>query len=252
MSVQPLPVEGEPQTTAAAAPTEVASTATDRSRPVFDQACPEPVTSQDLGELFQALSDIQAKVENPTATGTNEDLGTRHLTLAGVLIAARPLLREHGLCIVQMPSGGFLRTILGHKSGQFIQCDTPLLLERSDLTPMQALASAVSFARRIAMTSILGMAQPDDDGQGTGAQGMAPRPALSLAGGAGTAASAAAGQPRRGFSVTATIEAIKAKTLVSELDDAKVRVESAFKGDDLKQALDAIEERRRVLTAKTS
>ena len=211
-----------------------------------------PVTSPELGELFGALSQAQATLTDPPATGTNEDLGTRHLTLAGILASARPVLKDNGLCIIQMPADGYLRTILGHKSGQFIQCDTPLLQGRADLVPMQSLASAVSFARRIAATSMLGVAQPDDDGQSTGAPGSAVRPALGLVAVGSGNGSTPVPAARRGFSVAATIEAIKGKTTASELDDAKLRVEAAFSGDDLQAALTAIDERRQALSLPAS
>lgn len=208
---------------------------------------PPPVMSKELGELFGALCTAQATLSQPLATGSNEDLGTRHLTLAAVLLAARPALRDNGLCLIQVPAGNCLRTILGHKSGQFIQCDTPLLLGRDDLVPMQGLASAVSFARRIAATSMLAIAQPDDDGQSTATPGQSGRPTLGLVPTGAPADAASIPAARRGFSVNATIEAIKGKSTASELDDAKLRVEAAFSGDDLKAALDAIDERRRAL-----
>ena len=211
-----------------------------------------PVTSSELGDLFGALSQAQDSLTDPAATGMNEDLGTRHLTLAGVLAAARPVLKENGLCIIQMPAGDYLRTILGHKSGQFIQCDTPLLQGRADLVPMQALASAVSFARRIAATSMLGVAQPDDDGQSTGVPSVTGRPALGLVSASSGADGAPVSTARRGFSVTATIDAIKGKSTASELDDAKLRVEAAFSGEDLQAALAAIEERRKALSLTAS
>lgn len=211
-----------------------------------------PVTSSELGDLFAALSQAQATLTDPAATGMNEDLGTRHLTLSGVLAAARPVLKENGLCIIQMPVGDYLRTILGHKSGQFIQCDTPLLQGRADLVPMQALASAVSFARRIAATSMLGLAQPDDDGQSTGVPSVTGRPALGLVPAPSGTSGASVSNVRRGFSVAATIDAINGKSTASELDDAKLRVEAAFSGEDLQAALAAIVERRKALSLTAS
>lgn len=213
------------------------------------------LTSPELGDLFAALSEAQGTLTDLAATGTNEGLGTRHLTLSGVLSGSRQALKAQGLCVVQCALGTHVRTILGHKSGQFIQCDTPLLLSRSDLLPMQALASAVSFARRIALTSMIGVAQADDDGQTTGMPTGASRPALAavstIAGASG--ASPGGALPRRGFSLQATIDAINAKTSVEELDDAKTRVEAAFTGESLKDALRAIDSRRQIIiTASNS
>lgn len=259
-SLPSIPLAAELPSVQAHSPSQPVGASVDVAHPVTDAGgFSHPVTTKDVGELFAALSELQAGMVDPSPGGVNETLGTRHLTLAGVLSAARPLLKANGLCIVQMPAGAYLRTILGHKSGQFIQCDTPLLMARSDLVPMQALASAVSFARRIAATSVLGVAQPDDDGQSTGlVTGVdtdlrpgATRPSLGLVAGAlpeGTPATAV----KRGFSVAATIEAIKSKSTHAELDDAKTRVEAVFRDADLKEVLDAIEDRRKALAPAAS
>lgn len=222
-----------------------------QSAPVVDRA---PTTSPELGELFAALSAVQGELADPAATGLNETIGNRHLTLSGVLGCARPVLAKHGLCMVQLVLGTHLRTVLGHKSGQFISCDVPLLMGRPELLPMQAMASAVSFARRIAATAMLGIAQADDDGQATAGAQFVPRPSLAVVAPIAAVAATQAAQPatRRGFSVAATIDAINAKATPAELDEARKRVEAAFTGDDLKSALEAIEARLQVISSNVS
>lgn len=220
----------------------------------FAEADRAPTASPELGELFAALSAVQGELADPAATGLNETVGNRHLTLSGVLGCARPVLARHGLCIIQCVMDTQLRTILGHKSGQFIQSDVPLLMGRPELLPMQAMASAVSFARRIAATAMVGIAQADDDGQATASAQSTSRPSLAFVAPIAPIAGSQAGQSatRRGFSVSATIDAINAKATPAELDEARKRVEAAFSGDDLKSALDAIEARLQAISATVS
>lgn len=245
MSAEPLTsVRDETSARSDASATEPLPLISQPAIEVMELPDSEVTKSAELGELFQALCAAQAALQNPSATGTNEDLGTRHLTLASVLSLARPVLLEYGLCILQMPSGRFLRTFVGHKSGQYIQCDIPLLLQVVDLTPMQALAAAVSFARRIVVTSVLGLTPSDVDGGDAGT----PRAPGSLSVVHSRTQPSAAPQAQTGFSVRATIDAINAKTKVSELDDAQLRVKAAFTGRDLEETLEAIEVRRRTLS----
>jgi hypothetical protein len=80
-----------------------------------------------------------------------------------VLDAIRPALRGNGLVISQVPTTAEgVHTTLFHESGQWISFD-PLLIHPTGGTP-QNVGSAISYARRYALLSILGLATEDDDG----------------------------------------------------------------------------------------
>jgi hypothetical protein len=80
-----------------------------------------------------------------------------------VLDAIRPALRDNGLAISQTPSTATgVRTTLFHESGQWISFE-PLLIHPAGGTP-QNVGSAISYARRYSILSILGLATEDDDG----------------------------------------------------------------------------------------
>jgi hypothetical protein len=96
---------------------------------------------------------------------TNPHLRTKYASLASVQQAARPIF-DHGLSYVQLPDydGQFVRltTRLQHESGEFIEFTTsaPLAPGKQQI---QALGSTISYLRRYALSSLLGIAAGDDD-----------------------------------------------------------------------------------------
>jgi hypothetical protein len=96
---------------------------------------------------------------------TNPHLRTKYASLASVQQAARPIF-EHGLSYVQLPDydGQLVRltTRLMHESGEFIEFTTsaPLAPGKQQI---QALGSTISYLRRYALSSLLGIAAGDDD-----------------------------------------------------------------------------------------
>ena len=80
-----------------------------------------------------------------------------------VLDAVRPHLRANGLAITQVPTTDQgVKTVVWHESGQWIEFD-PLLILPAGGTP-QNVGSAITYARRYSLLSILGLATEDDDG----------------------------------------------------------------------------------------
>ena len=128
------------------------------------------VTSPGRG-LVEAL--VAAQKELSTAIGKDSDgqIGQRsykYLSLDKLIEATRPVLTKHALAIIQHPcmvdrnGDGMvpaLKTTLEHVSGESRSETMPLYL--GDKT-MQGLGSAITYARRYAWQSILGIAAEDD------------------------------------------------------------------------------------------
>ena len=92
---------------------------------------------------------------------------SRYVTLGAILEAITPILAVHDLVILQEPLAtdtavGVATSIL-HESGASIDFGT-LLMPFGDGKP-QSVGSALSYARRYALTAVLGLAGDDDDGQ---------------------------------------------------------------------------------------
>jgi hypothetical protein len=79
--------------------------------------------------------------------------------------ACRGPLSENGLAVIQQTesddSGVFVITTLAHSSGQWMR--SRLRLHPKDDTP-QGMGSAITYGRRYALASMVGVAQVDDDG----------------------------------------------------------------------------------------
>ena len=122
-----------------------------------------------LGKLFCALAKAQGEIADPIKDSKNPHLKNKYADLTGYLQAARPVLSKNELCLSQMPVDFGVITILGHAGGGFLQSFTPVKLgEGKGLHPAQVYGSAVSYARRYAVASILGMGADDDDAAGAG------------------------------------------------------------------------------------
>jgi ERF superfamily len=119
--------------------------------------------SRNIEELMAALSAFQGVMANVPRKTVGE-FG-KYADLADIWSAVRKPLADNGLCIITslcpLGQAGDMAcvTTLGHKSGQFVKsiCPMPPMLSP------QALAAYTTYARRIAMASLLGIAADDED-----------------------------------------------------------------------------------------
>jgi hypothetical protein len=127
--------------------------------------------SESIKELATALSKFQGEVKNPANTANNPFFKSKYAPLNDVLNLVRPILSKNGLSVVQAPSGDgeniIVTTTLLHESGEYIEF-TPLVL-KADKPTAQGAGSAITYARRYALSAILGISSEDDD-DGNGAE----------------------------------------------------------------------------------
>lgn len=125
-----------------------------------------------MSALAEAL--VAAQAELPCVIGKDADgqIGSRayrYLTLDKLIAETRPILQKHGLAIMQHPTmerrdgEGFVpslaTTLIHGASGESFGNVMPLYL--TDKT-MQGLGAAITYARRYAWQSILGIAAEED------------------------------------------------------------------------------------------
>ena len=115
--------------------------------------------------LAAALVKAQAECQNVTMNKTNPHFRSRYADLAAVRDAIIPVFNKHGIAIIQTPttdefSGFALETRLVHSSGEQMIWSFPL---PSDTSKMQAIGSAISYARRYTLSAIAGVASEEDD-----------------------------------------------------------------------------------------
>jgi hypothetical protein len=89
-----------------------------------------------------------------------------YASLGKILEIVKPVLKENSLRIIQMPCGRGLKTILAHKSGEYIES----ISEPSvNLTNLQDWGASITYLRRYAIICLLGIvAEDDQDGRQVG------------------------------------------------------------------------------------
>lgn len=123
--------------------------------------------SPETAELVKALCAAQAKIGDAELNAKNPHFGSNYADFSSVRRACKGPLAESGLAVTQAPQRGHqgweLHTTIWHVSGQWVRAVMPLKLERDN---MQALGSALTYARRYALASLVGVAvDEEDDGE---------------------------------------------------------------------------------------
>jgi len=125
--------------------------------------------SPEINELASALVSAQAEFSAVPKGSNNPFFKSKYAALPDVVASASPVLAKHGLAVTQSISfdvsgdGSLvdtLTTTLLHKSGQYVENQMILHLPKQD---PQGQGSAVTYARRYAYMSILGLVADDDD-----------------------------------------------------------------------------------------
>lgn len=144
-------------------------------------------TSVELAKLFAALAKAQGTFDpigkDKSAKITMKAGGAysyRYADLAAILSAVRLSLSANGLAILQLievaQDGVVVTTILAHTSGQRVV--TALRLPIDDPHDPRSVASAITYARRYSLISLIGVAPSDEDDDGEAAQPTRPRTAM--------------------------------------------------------------------------
>lgn len=111
--------------------------------------------------VFTALAAAQSEMGPLVKGATNPHFRSRYATLDDVVNAVRPPLNANGLCFHFETRDGEMVAVLTHgESETSIKCGIPLLVTKNDI---QAFKSATTYAKRMGLESITGIAPADDD-----------------------------------------------------------------------------------------
>lgn len=123
--------------------------------------------SPTIKELAAALSKAQAEIgsaEIDSHASINQSFKYSYASLTAVRDCSKLALSKYGLAVIQAPYSvegkRFLETLLVHSSGEWISSDIELIITKND---MQGLGSAITYARRYALSSMLGIVNDEDD-----------------------------------------------------------------------------------------
>ena len=133
-------------------------------------------SSESIASLAAALAKAQTELVNPekalVGTIASDDSSRperafRYASLSSGLDIVRKVLGQHEIATVQTTSvdqtGGFinLTTVLAHASGEWIASDWPVCAVSETTTPHR-MGAALTYARRYALFTLVGIAGEDD------------------------------------------------------------------------------------------
>lgn len=126
--------------------------------------------SDAIDALAADLVLAQAEIEGAKKDSENPHFRSKYADLASIWDACRGPLTKHGLAVLQWPrlvGGGEntwlveVETTLVHKSGQFMSDIFAMPVTRADA---HGVGSALTYCKRYALSSVIGVAPEDDDG----------------------------------------------------------------------------------------
>ena len=135
--------------------------------------------SDTIAELAKALALAQSEMKGAAKDNKGAFANTRYASLASVWDACREPLTKNGLSVVQSTrmegNAVVIVTTLLHASGEHISGEIALPPTKPD---PQGHGSAITYARRYALSAMVGIAPEDDDDGAAGSEGGGkPQPA---------------------------------------------------------------------------
>lgn len=121
-------------------------------------------TSPSITNLTQGLAKFHAMVGRISKDAKNPFFKSNYASLPHIITEVSEPLEKAGLVIAQFPDGDGLTTMLIHAdSGEYMMATYTLQVVRQN--DPQAQGSALSYARRYGLTSVLNLSISDDDAE---------------------------------------------------------------------------------------
>lgn len=124
-------------------------------------------TSESIKNIAAALLKAQRLMGGAKKGSSNPYFKSKYADLGSVLEACKELLNDAGVIILQphitTEQGKFVETTLMHESGEWISSSTEIVCAKAN--DPQAQGSAITYARRYGLQSLLSMPAEDDDGE---------------------------------------------------------------------------------------
>ena len=118
--------------------------------------------SESIKNIAAALVKFQASVSKVAKESNNPFFKSKYASLANILDTIQKPLSECGLAISQFPDANALTTIIVHaEAGEWMESSYVMPVAKQN--DPQAMGSAMTYARRYALGSILNLNIDDDD-----------------------------------------------------------------------------------------
>ena len=122
--------------------------------------------SESIKELATALCLAQAAMGGAVKESKNPFFKSSYADLTSVIKVVKEPFADNGLSFVQLPVSGEtyvgVTTMLMHTSGEWLQSEYMLPMTKRD---PQAAGSTITYARRYALQSLVGIPSVDDDSE---------------------------------------------------------------------------------------
>lgn len=119
-------------------------------------------TSTEIKQITNAFLKAQRKIESVIKDAANPYFNSKYADLTAVIDACKDKLNAEGIAILQPIDGLTVETILVHESGEWFSSSTPIV-SKDEKNP-QALGSAITYAKRYGLQSMVLLPAEDDDG----------------------------------------------------------------------------------------
>ena len=112
--------------------------------------------------IYEALAAAQSEFGKVTKGATNPAFKSKYADLSDVAGVVIPVMNSHGCAVLHYVVDNAMRTEFVHAATETkVACDVPLIVDKNN---MQGMKSATTYAKRIGLESLSGIAPEDDDG----------------------------------------------------------------------------------------
>lgn len=119
-------------------------------------------TSESIVKITPAFLKAQTKIGVVIKTTENSFFHSTYADLSSVIDACKEELNKNDIAILQPIDGMTVETILVHTSGEWFSSSTPIVSK--DANNPQSLGSAITYAKRYGLQSMVLLPAEDDDG----------------------------------------------------------------------------------------
>jgi len=119
-------------------------------------------TSQSIVKITPAFLTAQKNIESVIKDSTNPYFKSKYADLTSVIEACKDKLNKVGIAVLQPINNVHVETVLLHESGEWFSSSTPIVSKVQN--DPQALGSAISYAKRYGLQSMVLLPAVDDDG----------------------------------------------------------------------------------------
>ena len=119
-------------------------------------------TSETITKIIPAFLKAQIKIKAAVKNSINPYFKSSYADLSSVIEAVKAELNKNDIAILQPVNGMEVETILVHTSGEWLLSSTPIVSKSAN--DPQAMGSAISYARRYGLQSMVLLPAEDDDG----------------------------------------------------------------------------------------